>query len=186
VKWTAGAFSSYHGAISITSEVYVIDTALVSRRLIKWVVGTYDSQMAFSGRFTVFIGLILLVVTVGLSAFAPYFTGQRWYNFFLLSLIGLAGGVGGWFLGIQLSPLGIQRQGVRQIATAISAFWGGVIVANISKIWPVLIDHASWVGSPRQQLRLLYLCTVFLFAFTATFNTRFDDSQIGDGASSQN
>jgi hypothetical protein len=39
-------------------------------------------------------------------------------------------------------------------------------------------------SSPCQQLRLLYLCTVFLFAFTATFNTHFDDSQIGDGAQS--
>ena len=159
-----------------------MNAATLSGRLAKWIGATYDSQMAFSGHFAVFIGAILSVVTIGLSACAPCFAGQRWYNFFLLSLIGLAGGVAGWFLGILLSPLGVQRQGVRQIATAISAFWGGVIVANISKIQSVLIDHAGWAGTSRQQLRLLFLFTVFLFAFTATFNTRFDDSQIGDSA----
>jgi hypothetical protein len=154
--------------------------ARFSKRFVGWVAGGYDSQMAFSGRFAVFIGGILFVVNVGLSAFAPYFSGARWYNFFLLSLIGLSGGIGGWFLGILLSPLGTQRLGVKQIATAVSAFWSGVIVSNLDQIKAAFLSHASWAGSARQQVRLLFLFAVFLFAFAATFNTRFDDSQIGD------
>jgi len=70
-----------------------MNAATLSGRLVKWIGATYDSQMAFSGYFAVFVGAILSVVTIGLPACAPCFAGQRWYNLFLLSLIGLAGGV---------------------------------------------------------------------------------------------
>jgi len=46
-------------------------------------------------RFALYGGLLLFIVQVALSRFAPGFGGYRWYSFFLLSLIGLTGGVCG-------------------------------------------------------------------------------------------
>ncbi len=161
--------SSSHGEASVTSLL---------QSIVGWFRNAFRSQIDFSERFATFAGILLFFITIGLSSFAPFFQGVRLYNFFLLSLLGLAGGLAGWFLGILISPLGSQRQGVKQIATAISAFWSGVIAANLDTIRAAILSRASWFGTPVARVRLLYCATIFLMALAGTFNSRFDDSQI--------
>jgi hypothetical protein len=85
----------------------------------------------------------------------------------------------GWLGGILLSPLGSQRQRVSHLATAIPAFWSGVVVSHLGAIRGALVHVSQGSHTMADKLRLLYVLTVFLFAFTGTFNSRFDDSQIG-------
>ena len=74
-------------------------------------------------QFACYGGLLFLVLYIALSRFAPGFDDDRWYSFFLLSLVGLTAGCAGW--GIVLSPIGSQVGGAQKVLTGFAVFWTG-------------------------------------------------------------
>lgn len=125
-------------------------------------------------RLATYIAPIFMVIQLALACTAPSFAGLRVYNFFLLSLIGLASGCGGWICGIVLSPIGSQASGAQKVLGAIVVFWTGIVVGHFPEIFKSIAVWQKSQLSTTSKIQLLFGLGVFLLATCVTFNTRFD------------
>lgn len=124
-------------------------------------------------RFALYGGLLFFILQIALSRTAPGFAGNRWYSFFLLSLVGVTAGCAGWACGIVLSPIGSQAGGAQKVLAGFAVFWGGVIVGHLPQISSAISGWQKSSMNQPQKLELLFALGIFLFAVCITFNTRF-------------
>jgi hypothetical protein len=135
-------------------------------------------QVEFTYYSAWFFAVAFSIVQIGLAVFDPYFQGDRWYHFFILSAVGLTCGCAGWFTGIVLSPMGIQAASAQKILAGLSVFWTGVIVGNITTLKSLFGDLHNFSLTPTTKLRLVWALGIFAWAVCTTLNTRIygDDS----------
>jgi hypothetical protein len=134
------------------------------------------SQMFTSLAAAVVLAVVFMVLNIGLPLTAPAFQPHKWYNVFVLSLLGIVGGMMGWLVGVLLSPIGNQKEGSQRILGAVSLFWSGVIVGHINDLTSFLTNRSLTNLPSGQKIRILFMFGLFLFAFVLTFNTRYDPS----------
>jgi hypothetical protein len=134
-------------------------------------------QTYFSQWVAVSIGTLFLLVQFVLARIAPGFACHRFYNFCILSLIGLVTGCAGWACGMALTPIGSQASGAQKILAGVTVFWSGVVVGHIKDLSGILDAYQKSPISPATKIRLVFGLGIFLMALCVTFNTRFDDGK---------
>jgi hypothetical protein len=120
------------------------------------------------------LGIVFLLVQIGLAHYAPFFEGHRAYSFFVLSLVGLASGSGGWAVGLFLSPIGSQVNGAQKVLAGFAVFWSGVVVSHLQGLSAVFDTWQKSSITSATKVEAVFGLGVFLFALCVTFNTRFD------------
>jgi hypothetical protein len=120
------------------------------------------------------LGILFILVQSGLARYAPFFEGHRAYSFFVLSLVGLASGCGGWALGLFLSPIGSQVNGAQKVLAAFAVFWSGVVVGHLQGLSAAFDTWQKNVLTSATKVEAVFGLGIFLFALCVTFNTRFD------------
>lgn len=131
-------------------------------------------QMTASLIVALALGIVFLLVQIGLARYAPFFEGHRAYSFFVLSLVGLASGCGGWALGLFLSPIGSQVNGAQKVLAGFAVFWSGVVVSRLQGLSAIFDTWQKNSLTSATKIEAVFGLGIFLFALCVTFNTRFD------------
>ncbi len=120
---------------------------------------------------TVFGGGVIIVFLIAAQFFLVFLSEipNKWYRYWLVSLVSIIGATAGWFLGVLATPHGDQGKQFTVVGSAVASFFSGFLASKLNDIWK---DVFGQVGKSTVIIPLAFAGAWLLVAFTFTFLTR--------------